>query len=109
MSGLNRVERWLVKLAYPEIDFSTVKFYAVQSRINGIQLVDGSFRELNKFIWQRTYEADHATYVHYASFWFHYDKETNVLFYREGSLKTGREIIKFDLAQYLIDKKAQRV
>ena len=84
---LNRVERWLIKLAYPDIDFDTVKIFFC----NTVKLLIMYPRReivLEQFAYQRTYR-DYDDIIHFATAWFIWDCDSNILYYKIGSFRMG--------------------
>ena len=108
--NLNRIEKWLVKQAYPEIDWNTVELFLVKRNRITIPfppniIFPGTHDrftkkdyDLREFVFEAYKSADGATYSNYASARFYWDKERNLLVYKAGSLRKGRYLYDFEIA-----------
>ena len=76
-------------MAFPGVDIDNAKV---------IEVKRGDAENIKMFVWQNTYEKDHATYVHYARVRFYYSD--GILFVVRYSLKTGRELAQFEIAPF---------
>ena len=108
MTGLNRLERWLIQKAYPEIDFTTVNVIRVNKRrsivIPYLRAHGVATEEIEpqSFRWCHYYHDDYAEFVHYAQIQIGYSREINTLIIVDGSLKRNRQMTGFMLAEETI-------
>jgi hypothetical protein len=95
---MNRLEKYIARKAYPNIDLDSVHVMRVAQGVMHIVLPDGSKYDIQKYGIGFTKNIDHAEYFHFATMRLVFIEGLNRLVIVDKSLKTGRELRSFELA-----------